>query len=850
MPEIGLSAYLDEAKELMRTNALDEAIAICRHILKQHPKYIEAYRVLAEASLEKGEHEEALDLFKRVLSADPENLIAYIGLGIIYNEDGLSDEAIWQFERAFEISPGNAEIRRELKRLYTQRDGVEQPRLKLNRPALARLYAKGGFYAQAVTEFQSILSGDPERIDIQLALAETLWYGNRKREAAEVCQDILNKLPHCLKANLLLGEIWLRSGLEEDGNTLLKRAEGLDPENKRAHEMFGEMSPLPSKAVNIEKLSNADLAAATIGTTGKEPAAAERLDDWMQALKTPPMAEPSAADRTVILPETALRQGALDQKPFAAPIEAPKPGVRGGLTGLAEGEESPVIESLEKEFGALPALTAAPLSEEEQTKIAASMPPETASAEEIMAWLRQQSFAPAPVEETPVIVPGVEEEQAAPAAKHPTEEGSPVIAALEAEFGALPELTAAPVSEAEQAEIAASMPPETASAEEIMAWLRQQTAAPEPPIETPAKLEATTEETIPGTEDMLAWLRAAPAVIPIEEEAAPQPVIEEPVVEMPAPVAEEAKEPEAVAPAAEDLMAWLRAAPTVIPIEEEAAPQPVIEEPVAEAPAPVAEEVKEPEVVAPAAEDLLAWLRATPAVIPVEEEAAPQPVIEEPVAEAPAPVAEEAKKPEVVAPAAEDMLAWLRATPAVIPLEEEAAPQPVIEEPVVEAPAPVAEESREPEAVAPGEKAAPQPMIEEPVVEALATVAEEVTAPQPVAEAPTLVVEPVTEAAPVAPPTTIEHYLTVLAADPTDHSSRLALADAFAQEARWSEAAEQYGQLLRSTKPLDALIGNLVTLTEAHPEQFALQQVLGDAYMEAGRFDEAMAKYNWLLNKI
>jgi tetratricopeptide (TPR) repeat protein len=255
--EVSLGAYCAEVEELIESGVYDEAIAACRHILGHHPKYIEAYRLLGMSCLEKGEYPEASDLFKRVLSADPENLTARSGLGRVYEEEGSPDEAIWQMERAFELAPYQEAIRNRLRLLYIRRDGIEAPRIKLTRGALGRLYANDELFQQAIAEFRSLLEEDRDLIDIQLALAEALWRDGQEREAAITCQDILEKLPHCLKANLILGEIWFDSGREDEAEALFKIARTLDPENVWSQALFGDRSPLPAETVMIPRLEEA-----------------------------------------------------------------------------------------------------------------------------------------------------------------------------------------------------------------------------------------------------------------------------------------------------------------------------------------------------------------------------------------------------------------------------------------------------------------------------------------------------------------------------------------------------------------------------------------------------------------
>jgi tetratricopeptide (TPR) repeat protein len=163
MSDIRLRDYTARIKELIRDIRLDEAIAHCQQILRHYPKHIETYCLLGEACLEKELYREAIEFFQRTLSDDPENLISRVGLGIIYDEQGALPEAIWQMERAFELAPGNAEVRRELQRMYLQQDGAERFRLKLTRGALGRLYSGNGMYERAIDEFHAAQRSRPAR---------------------------------------------------------------------------------------------------------------------------------------------------------------------------------------------------------------------------------------------------------------------------------------------------------------------------------------------------------------------------------------------------------------------------------------------------------------------------------------------------------------------------------------------------------------------------------------------------------------------------------------------------------------------------------------------------------------
>lgn len=257
MARVALQEYLSEARELIDTQAFDQAIAICRHILLRYPKHIRTYQILGEACLEKGETGEAIAVFKRLLEhADPENFSAYAGLGVAYEDLGQLEQAIWYMDRAFELAPSNEDVNNALKRLYQKRDGSKPDRIRHNKVALARLYSKGGQYQQAIEELRQVLESEPApgRLDLRLSLAEALWRDGRREQAADAARSILQTAPDCLKAILILGKILSEKGRRDEGVAVLVRSRALDPENLVAQALFGADSPLSPEVVLLPRM--------------------------------------------------------------------------------------------------------------------------------------------------------------------------------------------------------------------------------------------------------------------------------------------------------------------------------------------------------------------------------------------------------------------------------------------------------------------------------------------------------------------------------------------------------------------------------------------------------------------
>ena len=533
--QVTLTGYADQVRELIRNDRNNEAIALCKHILRYYPKYVGAYRQLGEALLEKGHLDDAKDLFRRVLSADPESVVAYAGLAVILEQEHLVAEAAWHMERAFELAPSNTELHKELHRLYHELDGRPRARLDLTPVALARQYVKEGLYAQAIQELNTVIAESGARFDARVALAETLWRAGQMRQAAEVAQALLEPLPYCLKANLILGAAWKETGLAES-DQYLQRAQSIDPTNQTAQNLFGARSPLPLTLARVPRFIEGAPLAPPVG----ELAPATEIPSAAELIQIP--AEPIAESAIFGMP---LNPPTMDT---ALPpwLRTPEPEVVGTPTTSPQAVE-PAVES--------PAEPTAELKPAEEPQ-----PDATPQASgDIPAWLAQlrqsAESASEPTEEAPVepaedtsgaLPPWLRAEEQSQETTHP----SPIW-----------------IEEAKLAE-AADVPP--ISKEEP-------TPEAEPALPPWIAAESHTEETVPTTP---AWIEEAKLTEAIETLRAlkeePQP---EPTASVPAWVAllSHAGEPAPAEPKPQEqeLPVWMRqAAPaTPAPVEETAPAQ-------------------------------------------------------------------------------------------------------------------------------------------------------------------------------------------------------------------------------------------------------------------------------------
>ncbi|HIE38219.1 MAG TPA: tetratricopeptide repeat protein [Anaerolineae bacterium] len=273
--------------------------------------------------------------------------------------------------------------------------------------------------------------------------------------------------------------------------------------------------------------------------------------------------------------------------------------------------------------------------------------------------------------------------------------------------------------------------------------------------------------------------------------------------------------------------------PVPPPIEAEVGPEAEVEVPEWLMAAAAPEAVGAPE------EPVVPGVSGPPAEAPEPEELAPPEV---PRAEVPPAEPEafgwtafgvEAGPPEPAPPEAapEEGFGWTEFEAEAAPPEEAA---PVIEIPLEAA---VAPELAAPLPEAPPEEIAVPP-VEGPPEPALPPVE---IAPPPVEEAP-VEVEVLPEG--------VADLREYVRAHPRDHQAMLALARELWQAGLYSESLEAYSRLLRSGKWVEEIVADMEAHVEERSSDSAVQRVLGDAYMRAGRLAEALEGYREALESL
>jgi hypothetical protein len=89
MTELTLQEYSQEIEGMLERNSYDEAVAHCRHILQQYPKYVEAYRLL-EQNVAIVRTTSMPPICLRACSVRPIDFVSRAGLAIIRDRKAAS----------------------------------------------------------------------------------------------------------------------------------------------------------------------------------------------------------------------------------------------------------------------------------------------------------------------------------------------------------------------------------------------------------------------------------------------------------------------------------------------------------------------------------------------------------------------------------------------------------------------------------------------------------------------------------------------------------------------------------------------------------------------------------------
>ncbi|GHO96783.1 hypothetical protein KSF_068310 [Reticulibacter mediterranei] len=237
MAQITLRDYLQETEDVIGNGRADDALTRCQYVLARFPESLEAQRLLGEVYLAQEHYDEAQQTFDWVLTNDPENVIVYCDRALISERRADYDTALDCYQQAYELSRGNNQIRNEFNKLSAK---VGQQGFMFSRAGLARLYMRGDLLTQAIQEWEAVLSVTPDRLDARTGLLEAYWRDGLYDRVEQLAAQILQDVPGCEKALLLLAYVVSAKDMEQ-ARELLQRVEALDPDLVMAQDLFSDL---------------------------------------------------------------------------------------------------------------------------------------------------------------------------------------------------------------------------------------------------------------------------------------------------------------------------------------------------------------------------------------------------------------------------------------------------------------------------------------------------------------------------------------------------------------------------------------------------------------------------------
>src|SRR5215510_585423 len=163
------SKYVEAAQKLLNQGKVPQAINEYQHILKYEPKDQVTLMTIGELYIRQGETFQAIEYFER--------------LAQIFVGDGFLTKAIAVYKRIAKLAPEEIKPLERLADLYVQQGVMSEARPLFLQ--LAEIHLKHNRQAEAVALLKKLLQADPDKLRIQIRLADLYQAMGQKGEAVD-----------------------------------------------------------------------------------------------------------------------------------------------------------------------------------------------------------------------------------------------------------------------------------------------------------------------------------------------------------------------------------------------------------------------------------------------------------------------------------------------------------------------------------------------------------------------------------------------------------------------------------------------------------------------------------------
>lgn len=245
------SKYLNSglAELYFKTGRVRDAVLAAQDMIKKDPNSLEAHKLLGRIYLRSlgdvqnnSPSEKMLDLaieeYNKIVQIQPNDIEDRLLLGQLYSLNHNSAKAEEQFKTAQKIDPNSEDVVLNLARLYSESGDMQRAvsileAVPLDDRSAKMEFALGSTYDQlknnkkAIEAYQRAISEDPENLEAERALGQSLLNDNQLGEALKIYQDISAGDPQDPQAYLRISEIERRQGKYDQSLATLKKAKTL-----------------------------------------------------------------------------------------------------------------------------------------------------------------------------------------------------------------------------------------------------------------------------------------------------------------------------------------------------------------------------------------------------------------------------------------------------------------------------------------------------------------------------------------------------------------------------------------------------------------------------------------------
>jgi len=238
---MNISNAIKSAIENYQAGNLQQAINICKKIIKKHPININAVNLLGIISYQQKDYDSAIKYSKKLINLDPQNAQAYYILGHSLQEKGDVEEAILHYQKSLSINPNFADAYYNLgtifqdKKRYDESISYYQKALQLNPSDIDACYNLAlelqeiNQLNEALIYYQKTLLLNPNLADAYNNIGIILQEKEQLNEALSCSQKAIQLNPNCFEAYNNMGNVYIVQGKLNQGISCFKKALQLNP---------------------------------------------------------------------------------------------------------------------------------------------------------------------------------------------------------------------------------------------------------------------------------------------------------------------------------------------------------------------------------------------------------------------------------------------------------------------------------------------------------------------------------------------------------------------------------------------------------------------------------------------